>query len=335
MSKNKENEDEEKKWFQKWENYWIIAGGIIALVAIAVPFSIVHFTNTNYKVIELDKLGTIGDFFGGTTVGLFTLASITLVTAAIVMQKEELTLQRKELKATRLEFEIGNSTAKVQQIDNAFFNMLSLNHQITNDIKITRLSNTYTGRTALIELRQELIENLAYKKFLLDYPDKSLKYWYDQRQFRSEYIQSFLENDNGIDQVYLDEVYKEFHDDYGYLIGHYMRNNYRIVKFIVENVVENDSELKELSSNSQRKPILGDRRYYFGMLRAQWSTPEFELIFINSLYSQNKKFKKLIIDYDVLDIKESEENHEKENNFKIKKDLKQFNVFRKLIELEK
>lgn len=85
----------------------------------------------------------------------------------------------------------------------------------------------------------------------------------------------------------MDEVYKEFHDDFGNDIGHYMRFNYRIVKFIVNNVANDETEQMKIKEATGRETIIADRRYYFGLLRAQWSNAEFELILINSLYSEN------------------------------------------------
>lgn len=57
-------------------------------------------------------------------------------------------------------------------------------------------------------------------------------------------MNKFFNTPNGISKERLNEIYKDFHDEYGNAIGDYMRNNYRIFKFIVENVVENEEEQK-------------------------------------------------------------------------------------------
>ncbi|PEF41028.1 hypothetical protein CN563_19815 [Bacillus sp. AFS026049] len=115
-----------------------------------------------------------------------------------------------------------------------------------------------------------------------------------------------------------------------------MRNNYRIVKFIVNNVVDDKKEQISMKKETGREPIIGDKRYYFGTLRAQWSNAEFELILINSLYKENYKFKNLILKYDVLDIKESEKNKlDKQTpleGFILKASMSRFKAYRKLIE---
>lgn len=311
------------------EKGWFVAGLVAIAVAIATPFLVIGIsTSKRFNFEDISTLGSVGDYFGGSTIGLLSIASIFFIIHTI-------SIQREELRATRLEFEIGNSTAKIQQIDNAFFNMLSLNNQITNDIKIIKDENTISGRTALIELREELILKIAVKQYELDYPDEGMSRWSSNKILRRDYITRLLKEENSIGQGDIDKAYEVFHEEYGDFIGHYMRNNYRIVKFIVENVVEEEKEVEEVFSSTKRKPIVGDRKYYFGMLRAQWSTPEFELIFINSLYSSNKKFKDLIVKYDVLDIngiKKTDETEEQKDPFVIKKDLQKFNAFKALIE---
>mgnify|MGYP001415186170 CR=1 FL=1 len=142
----------EKKWSQKKENWWILVGFIIAVSAISVPFLLIWVFNQNYHLSSFEKLGTVGDFFGGTTVGLLSLASIIFVTAAIIMQKEELNLQRIEVKKTREEYEITNTTMKRQQFDSTFFNMINLHHAITKDIVIEDTN----GRAAMKKIIEEL-----------------------------------------------------------------------------------------------------------------------------------------------------------------------------------
>ncbi|MDA2643564.1 MULTISPECIES: putative phage abortive infection protein [Bacillus cereus group] len=304
-------EEENKFWLLKKENWWIFLGILVIAVAIATPFAILYKLGWKFDYEQFNKLGVVGDFFGGTTVGLFTLASIMFVIAAIVMQKKELALQRIELQLTRDEFSIGNNTAKVQQIDNAFFNMLTLHHQIINHISTVEFERIITGREAIVKFKS-IYESMLQTK---------------------QYSCGNFNTYDAITQETLDEVYGNFHNEYGNNVGHYMRNNYRIVKFIVNNVAENEEEQQKIKKKTGREPIIGDRRYYFGMLRAQWSNAEFELILINSLYSKNYKFKKLILEYDVLDILEtSQNNNTLEPKIKLKESMQTFIAYASLIE---
>lgn len=311
---------------------WLIAGGIVIIFALINPFVIMLLSETGFTVTGIGKLGTVGDFLGGTTVGLLSLASILFVIHTITIQSKELALQRRELELTREEFKTGNETAKVQQIDNAFYNMLSLLHQIVNNIEISDNSKSkHTGRKAFVNLNNIYQYEFAQKEYLNENPDKGINDWLSGKT-AEPYMEKFLGRENTISQKALDEYYKDFHRRFGNDIGHYMRFNYRIVKFIVNNVAENEKEQKEISNKTGRETIIGDRRYYLGLLRAQWSNAEFELILINSLYSENRKFKELILKYDVLDI---EDTDNKTNIFKLKESMDKFKAYKSLIEVNK
>ncbi|MGG0789261.1 putative phage abortive infection protein [Peribacillus simplex] len=316
----------------EFKSGWSKAGKISIILAILNPFIIMLVSKTGFTVSSIGTLGTVGDFFGGTTVGLLSLASIFFIIHTITIQGEELRL-------TRDEFITGNTTAKVQQIDNAFFNMLSLHHQIVNNIKLTKGHETYTGREAIEQLKLIYEDMFGLKPFLTKYPGVNKEYWRTlMKDKKVEFLDPIFKNEDTINQESLDEVYKEFHDKYGNSIGHYMRFNYRIVKFIDNNVANDENEQKRIFNETGRETIIGDRRYYFGMLRAQWSNAEFELILINSLYTKNKKFKDLILKYDVLDIKESEkaeqDKHTSLERFKLKDSMDKFKPYRSLIEIE-
>ncbi|MCY8749018.1 hypothetical protein MOD54_12425 [Bacillus spizizenii] len=162
-----ELKEEEKEEIEEKENKWIWIGGIIAFVAIITP--ILLFVLNYFFCLEetIGALGTVGDFLGGSTVGLFSLSSIIFVVAAIVMQKEELsmqrrelTMQRTELKRTREEFELSNKTLKKQQFETTFFNMINLQHNILKEMKILDGDNIFTGRDAIEAILKTLKMNI-------------------------------------------------------------------------------------------------------------------------------------------------------------------------------
>ncbi|MEK4110708.1 putative membrane protein [Paenibacillus sp. DS2363] len=160
-----------QKWIRRKEYILMSFGLIIAVIAVSVPFMIIYFTNTSYTLNSFNTLGSIGDFFGGTTVGLLSLASIIFVTAAVIMQKEELQLQREEVEKTRKEYEVTNATMKKQQFDSTFFNMINLHHNILKEISY----NGVSGRiaiTLLFEKVKEVYNNevhVEYKRTLKNY----------------------------------------------------------------------------------------------------------------------------------------------------------------------
>lgn len=156
-------------WLIQKENILMLLGGLIAMIAVAVPFAIIYLTKTPYSMDSFGELGSIGDYFGGTTVGLLSLASIIFVTAAVLMQKEELKLQREEVQKTRKEYEITNATMRKQQFDSTFFNMINLHHNILKEI-------TYeiaTGREAITLLFKSV--HKEYEENVIDSYERQLR----------------------------------------------------------------------------------------------------------------------------------------------------------------
>ncbi|MCU5583118.1 putative phage abortive infection protein [Bacillus toyonensis] len=331
---------------------WV--GFILVPLAIVMPFMVIYF-----DLKDLGDLGPVGDFIGGTTVTFLTGASVFLLIATNIMQRKELQMSRKSIdemvkqteasveqmaasvqqaEEARKETQITNETMKRQQFETTFFNMLQLHHQIVDGIKtklqkvqekggmVNIVEGTYSGREAISELRD------TCKRYIAVVSDENCSY-----NIPKAYIDSFFES-NTIEQEKLDKAYELFQERYGNHTGHYMRNNYRIVKFIVENVADNEEEQKKIKEKTGRDAIIGDKRFYFGTLRAQWSDAEFELIFINSLYKKNHKFKKLIRQNDVLDIKKTNETNEEiledkpEESFVLKEDTILSQAYNSLIE---
>ncbi|KKI90690.1 hypothetical protein WQ54_19415 [Bacillus sp. SA1-12] len=154
----------------------------------------------------IGTLGTVGDWFGGTTLPVLTFLSYIGVMIAIIMQRQELGLQRKELQETRDVFII-------QRFENTFFNMITLNNDIITNIKIDigKISNKSShspssGRDSFSDLYTELLSTFSGKGK-------------DRKEVLEEIINS----------------YELFFSAYQDSIGHYFRNLYRITKFIHEN----------------------------------------------------------------------------------------------------
>ncbi|MED3395504.1 putative phage abortive infection protein [Bacillus wiedmannii] len=346
-----------KKWFSKTTNWMFLISMLCIVGAVGSPL-FVYLRYSDYgDYTGIAGLGSIGDFVGGTTVTFLTAASVFLLIGTNIMQRKELEMSRqsvdemvnqtkasvKQMKASvrqaeeaRKETQVTNETMKKQQFETTFFNMLSLHHQIVSDTQINMYdewveedevvsqAKLYEGRAAFEKLKEVLEERLAQEKYLRHINIEATHSWEKEMYIPSEeWKEEFLDNPDGISQDLLDIVYKDFHDEYGNAIGHYMRNNYRIVKFIVENVVKDEEEQKRIKEEEKRDTVVGDKRFYFGTLRAQWSNAEFELIFINALYGKNKKFKNLIKKHDVLDIRETKKEKLKdrlEGSFILKND---------------
>ncbi|MGE7114009.1 putative phage abortive infection protein [Lysinibacillus sp. NPDC047702] len=156
-------ENREIPGYKKVENYFMIIGGVFSSVAIATPFSIIYFNNYKYNLDKFAELGTVGDFFGGTTVGLLSLASLLFVTAAMIMQKKELELQRTEITKTREEFKISNKQSRRALFENKFFNMIDIHYKIISELNIGDKSE----RDVLAQLEVYFRDNLYYPLALM------------------------------------------------------------------------------------------------------------------------------------------------------------------------
>jgi len=141
--------------FSKILMYIFLVLGILSILS-AFVFPIALRKYYMEKVAEyknIGDLGSIGDFLGGTTVGLLTAASIFMLLATIIMQRKEIKISQESLtelvkqteasvnqaKDARAEVEITNETMKRQQFESAFFNMINLHHTILSNMKFKEL----------------------------------------------------------------------------------------------------------------------------------------------------------------------------------------------------
>lgn len=372
----------------KQKERWFILLGILMIVgAFVFPITTLLW-NKAYSVKEVAALGAYGDFFGGTTVGLLSIAGASFLVASIFLQMKSNNIQKAEMVKTneqldlqRKEFETTNITMIKQSFDSTFFNMLNLQHAILNDIEFVKGDKVYKSRQAfrvmykeLENMKIEIIKKQIFKwimaneqnfwefekarskynyiqysnrnsknKFIInekdlkrvrnkmkeekeallqgidvenwvlkwkeyDYNEEKNKYFgvensekerrYLYNQVENNLLQFlvFLPKENVIRKYYENskseitletrwEIYKRFYDEYEYLLAHYYKNLYRIVKYL---------EKYEFDSNNSKKNE-EEKRNYRGILRAQFSSYEFILLYFNLEYcSAGEKFKKVI-----------------------------------------
>lgn len=243
---NDENKDVKKGWF--------IAGIITISLAILLPFVIMIITGTSFSVSKLAALGAVGDFFGGSTIGLLSIASIFFIIHTIRIQSKELSLQREELKLTRDELvntrevhEESNRTQHTQRFETTFFNMLSLQNELINNLEIKAGSQrTLKGREATAYL---------YKWFASSFRSPSEK-------IRVEIAKASTV------QGKFYPVYEEFINEFSDYIEPYFRN-IEIIIYLIGN-----SEFSEREKN-----------HYLNIMKSQMSKSELKLLFYNAAFS--------------------------------------------------
>lgn len=133
-----ENKEPEK------ENH--IGCGIALVIFVLTVFVISWLVIRFHYADETDfyaARGTFGDQFGAVNALFSALAFAGLIYTIILQmnelryQREELIDNRKEMVRQTREFKQQNAALKKQTFENTFFNMLSLQQQIVNELSIT------------------------------------------------------------------------------------------------------------------------------------------------------------------------------------------------------
>ena len=223
--------------------------------------------------------GTFGDQFGAVNALFSALAFAGLIYTIILQmnelryQREELVDNRREMKRQTAEFKQQNAAMKKQSFENTFFNMLSLQQQIVNDLTITEQQAVWLKSDAPLggyNNHQE-IHDYTYKgrevfKYLFCHRTEGKLYGLSQ-----ELVSGGFES-------YENSYYRTFLD-------HYFRHFYTILKFIDGIEIMTDEE----------------KYQYATILRATLSRYEFVLLYYNGLSSiGDEKLKPLMERYSIL-----------------------------------
>jgi hypothetical protein len=165
--------------------------------------------------------------FGGVN-ALFSGLAFVGVIYAILIQRQELKIQGRELVDTRLELREQNKTMQRQRFENTFFELLRLQIDITNSIE------TETTQNQIVHGRE------CFKHFL-----NRLKGEYDAR------------NQNGSDSSIkkIDIVYDIFYDSYHDQVSHYYRSLYNLIRFVDRHIEMNEIEHPHLYTNLIRAQL--------------------------------------------------------------------------------
>lgn len=248
-----------------WWPFLLIAATVFGLW-VSSPFLIENFVADR----DFQKFGVFGDSFGAVN-ALFSGLAFTGLFYAILLQRRELELQRKELKDTRevlqsqkLEAEKQNATLAQQTFDNTFFQLLRLHNDIVSAIELRKSSDSTQiiakGRKCF-KIFYDYLEN-AYTNMTVGMPANN----------QQELLQR------------IEKAYSFFFLEYEREVGHYFRSLYNIVKYVDTSHIKDE-----------------DKRIYTNLVRAQLSSNELKLLLYNCLSSLGKeKFKPLVERYSLL-----------------------------------
>lgn len=119
----------------KW---WFITIGLCLLISIGGFFLTLYLSQKTSLFPTGDDdcaPALFGDSFGAVNALISAFAFAGMI-VTFVLQRYELSMQRKELEAQRMEFSSQNETLRLQRFENTFFNMMELQQSIVNDLYV-------------------------------------------------------------------------------------------------------------------------------------------------------------------------------------------------------
>lgn len=268
---------------------FIKIAGIVLLIILSINILIL---NSSY---DITKFGAFGDFMGGILNPIFMFLTLFALIITLIIQRQELRLSREEYKKT-------SNSLSVQAIENTFFNILGLHHKITENIKINinelELLKDTNKVNALLKKNANLLNSIALSALSLN----TLTYFDKEKEKAKEFTdeEGIIIKGNAAFDVAInfisydikepDEMlnrYKKLQNNANHIFGHYFRNLYQILKLI--------DRMEDKNQNEKRK--------YASILRAQLSSNELTLLFLNSLDNicDEGQFKNLIIKYQLFE----------------------------------
>ena len=252
---------------EKNNSKYIKIGWIAVLVVISLWAG-------SYFIIDCfsDEGGSVGDQFGAVN-ALFSGLAFAGLIITLLMQREDLNLQRKEMEKTNEElkgqkeqFKLQNETLAKQQFESTFFQLMNQVNNVRGNIMFKDDNNTieYIGENAFEEVYYSLKEQLNQ-----GHPESFNRYSPREEEDVT------LARDK--------EIYYDFYTDYSF-IGLFFRSLYRLIKYV------DDSELTDY-----------EKYQYTSFVRSQLSDDILLLLFYNcTLGSGERKFKPLLETYVLL-----------------------------------
>lgn len=276
---NKDNNNE-KEFSIGWTI--VIATIVCVVLWVGGMFLTQWYANSYFDINSADgnKYALFGDSFGAVN-ALISAFAFAGVIVAIVIQRNELRLQRKDLELQRNEFSTQNKTLQLQRFENTFFNMLSLQQQIVNDLFYSSKDKVW--------LRKDTEQGIGSEEVFDEITIRGRELFF----FLFREVTHHITTDDGQKKdasgmrAYLHFNGLENYDDSHTpsYFDHYFRHLYTIIKFV--------DKSDFLSFDEKYK--------YTTMVRATLSRYELVWLYYNGLSSVGKqKFKKLIEEYSLL-----------------------------------
>jgi hypothetical protein len=234
----------------------------IGLVSVAVMITL-FVVDWAGHADKTDWLGTFGDFFGGVLNPLLTFGTFIGLSITII-------LQRVQLHDARIQYQKNIDASNVQAFETSFFNLINLHNSIVEGLRfepIILMPNAHQKDDDLKKSAGKPVEGREVFGAVL----AAMNLGHERKKTPQE-------------------VYKEIQDRHNYVLGHYFRNLYQIIKLVDRH--------KNSAADGKR-----DVSFYRGIIRAQLSSNELLLLFYNCQKGKmdSDKFLELVKEYEMLE----------------------------------
>lgn len=238
----------------------------------------------------LGDLGPIGDWFGGSSTPLFTLASFFILVAALIAQMLELRATRQEFSKQNETFTEQNKLISVQRFESTFFQMVSLYNEIVNSFSgMDNTNKEVSGREQLGVVQKHFEDKFKTKVLNIYGIEKGL---YLSQKIREDILTSQMQLEDPFVYSAFSESYDVFYNGEGkdqgkeQMIGHYLRNLFNILRWV---------------HFSEAIKTYDEKMDYIRIIRAQLSSHELKIIYYNCMYHEGYRMKALADTYDLFD----------------------------------
>jgi len=219
--------------------------GIISILMVIVVIAIYFYYFDWPLPLEHGAWGTFGDFVGGSLNAVLSLFGFVALLLTIVLQSQELSLSRHELRISANALQEQSKTIKLQQFEGTFFKLLDLHKSIVNALQMPLPDGTVCrGSECLIICLDSFNANYAA--------------YYDDHRFAK------------------DEVFKEFLKfikvNYKLTLSHYFTHLHNILDFL-------DKDKTGVFIDDLGKENRDGKRFYMKILRSLLTKGETGLLF--------------------------------------------------------
>lgn len=282
-----ECESSNKKIIDFIKDWWLIVVIVFFAILVIMKVKDFYFEQQDLCLIsqEIESLGQMGDFFGGTLNPILAFLSFCLLLITIKLQSKELKNSTEELAKSSQALKEQSKSLQLQNFENTFFNMINLHNEIIKNISLElkekHLNIDYDQREtyyySILNKKVNLIEDKPY------YGKNAISRLFEILDIHIK---------NNIEKRTIFKLYNEFHIEYDNILSHYFRNIYQILKFVnKQEILKDENKDKEFEN----------QKFYTNILRAQFSSIEFTFLFINSLYKTESKLFPLLVKFEFLE----------------------------------